>query len=335
MKKKSLIFKFTDSGKEYLFEDKVFVIENNKLIENLEKPSIKNSESKLVIKSLNDTHVSDVIQIKVNMSETGYFLVSFAKDSLDEDKRKILLEEIGTLKSNATRTNSTQLKKAKSLCEILNKYKPIYAVFINNGQFKVNISKLSLEEFKFPLLVLNKPEKKKILIASKQKKEKPVKETKSKKDRPSNPEKPKHVYSPFALFEVDYVFVLLFALLGAFGTITCIFEIMNKEMIAIFLGILAVAFVIVLAISVHSTAYKKGKLINPWLKVYLCLYILIGIAGGIVAGYFISKGVLKTEIEDFDYEKLLKLSIIISTPALLSSMFTSFLINLIVKKKYK
>ena len=84
MKKKTLVFKFTDSNKEYLFEDKVFVIEDKTLIENLEKPSIKNSESKLVIKSLNDSHVSDVIQIKVNMSETGYFLVNFSKDSLNE-----------------------------------------------------------------------------------------------------------------------------------------------------------------------------------------------------------------------------------------------------------
>ena len=321
MKKKNLILKFTDSGKEFLFEDKVFVIEDKKLIENLEKPSIKNGESKLVIKSQNDTHISDVIQVKINMNETGQFLVNFVKDSLSEEKRKSLLEEIGKLKSNAAQTNSTQLKKAKQLVEILNKYKPLYATFMNDGEYKVKISKLSLETFTFPLLVLKKPEKKFVIHA----KEKPSK----------NGVEPRKKYSSFSLFVADYVFVFLFALLCAFGTITALFEFKNGENIWIFLVILAVAFAFVLILSVQSTCYKKGKLINPFLRYYLIIFILLGVAGGIAGGYFVSKLVLKTEIENFDYKNLIILSTAISGPVCLSSLTTSRLANLVVKRKYE
>ena len=314
MKKKNLIFKFTDSGKEYLFEDKIFVIEDKKLCENLEKPSIKNTESKLVIKTLNDTHISDVIQVKINMNDTGTFLASFQKDSLSEEKREQLLKEIGSLKSNAVQSNSTQLKKTIKLVEILNKYKPIYVSFVNNGQYKVNMSKVSTQDLKFPILVLNKPEKRFTV------------HTKSGKEKS---------YSAFSLFEVDYLFVLLFSLLGSFGVITTLFQVQNKQSVAIFLAILAIAFSFILILAVQSTMYKKGKLINPYLRIYLVLFILLGVAGGIVGGYYLCKLVFKTEIADFDYKHLIIMSAIISTPIMLSSLATSLLANMVVKKRYQ
>lgn len=317
MKKKNLILKFTDSGKEFLFEDKVFVIEDKKLVENLEKPSIKNSESKIVIKTLNDTHISDVVQIKINMNETGTFLASFQKDSLSEEKRSELLEEIGGLKSSAVQSNSTQLKKAIKLVSILNKYKPIYVTFINDGQYKVNITKLSSEDLKFPILVLNKPTKKFTI------------HPKSKKD---NQQK---AYQAFSLFEVDYLFVMLFALLGSFGIITAIFEFMNKQNVAIFLAIMAFAFAFILILAVQSTLYKKGKLINPFLRIYLILFILLGVAGGIVGGYYLSKLVFKTEIADFNFKYLIINSSVVALPVMLSSLVTSLLANAVVKKRYQ
>ena len=317
MKKKNLILKFTDSGKEFLFEDKVFVIEDKKLVENLEKPSIKNSESKVVIKTLNDTHISDVVQIKINMNETGTFLASFQKDSLSEEKRSELLKEIGGLKSNAVQSNSTQLRKAIKLISILNKYKPIYVTFINDGQYKVNITKLSSEDLKFPILVLNKPTKKFTV------------HPKSKKD---NQQK---VYEAFSLFEIDYLFVMLFALLGSFGIITAIFEFMNKQNVAIFLTIMAFAFAFILILAVQSTLYKKGKLINPFLRIYLILFILLGVAGGIVGGYYLSKLVFKTEIADFNFKYLIINSSVVALPVMLSSLVTSLLANAVVKKRYQ
>lgn len=324
MKKKPLILKFSDSEKEYSFEDKLFIIEDKDLIKNLEKTSIKNSESKLVIKSLDNTHISDVIQIKVNMSETGYFLVNFPKDTLDEEKRTSLLDEIETLKSDAVQTKSTQLSKAKSLCEILNKYEPIYVSFVNNGEFHIDTNKLASGTLNFPLLVLKKEKAhflfNKTHVRSRNNKNKDAKDKKT--------------YSSFPLFEADYIFILLFAALGTFGILTCIFEIMNKESISIFLGILGLAFVVVLAISVQATMYKKGNLINPYMRLYLCPFIIVGIVIGIVSGFFVSKLLLKTKIENFDYSKLILLSSLISAPVMLSSLASSMLVNIIIKKRY-
>lgn len=317
MKKKTLCLKFKDREKEFLFEDKVFVIEDKKLIENLEKPCYKNSESELIIKSMNDMHISDVVQIKVNIFETGYFLVNFAKNALSEEKRAQLLKEISSLKSNAVQTNSTQLKKVRKLIQILNKYQPIYATFTSEGKYIVNITKLSEEELKFPVLVLEKPKKKGVFQI---------------KNKSGNSEVS---YSSFSLFESDYLFILLFSLLGSFGVFTATFEIMNKQTVAIFLGILGLAFAFVLIIAMQATIYKKGKLRNPILRYYLCVFILIGIALGITGGYFVSKYLLKTENPEFSYSRCFLFSIPISLVALLSSVSTSRLANLIIKRKYE
>lgn len=316
MKKKTFCLKFKNEDREFLFEDKVFVIEDKKLVTELEKPAYKNVESELVIKSMNDLHISDVIQVKVNLAETGYFLVSFAKETLTEEKRKTLLEEISSLKSKAVQTNSTQLNKSRKLVQILNKYHPIYASFVNNGTYKVDITKVSLEELKFPILVLDKKEKKGRFKLG------------SKASKNSN-----ESYSPFPLFDTEYLFTCLFALLGSFGIYDSTFEVMNKQSIAIFFGILALAFAFILIIAMRSSIYKKGKLRNPLLRYYLCIFIIIGIAAGTVSGFFVSKYVLKTEIENFDYKKCLYISLAISIVALLSSATTSRLANLIMNKK--
>ena len=312
MKKKTFCLQFKNDERKFLFEDKVFVITDKNLISELKKPAYKNIESELYIKSLG-IHISNVIQVKINLSETGYFLVSFEKESLNDEKRKKLLDDISSLRSKAVQTNSTQLNKTKKLVEILNKYHPIYATFINNGIYKVNITKVSQEELKFPILVLDEPKKNNFFKFNKS-------STKS--------------YSSFPLFDTEYLFILLFSLLGAFGICTATFEIMNKQSIAIFLSIVGFAFTVILIIAMASAIYKKGEIKNPFLRYYLCLFILLGIALGIVGGYFMSKFMFKTEIEDFNYSRFLLISILVSVVALLSSVSTSRLANLIIKRKH-
>ena len=322
MKNGFLELKFKDKPIVYSFGSKISFVDDKELCENLSKPNIKNADSDLLIHSLNDTHISDVIQIKVNMSETGTFLVNFEKENFDETKREELLKEIGSLKSEETPTSETQIKKTKDLINILNKYEPIYVSFSNNGDIKLNFDELRDQKPEFPLVVLLNI-KKKITINFK-KKDKLAKDNVEKE--------PKKEYAPLSLFEVDYIFIFLFALLGSFAITATIFEIMNKQAIAIFLGILALAFVVVEAIAMQSSIYKKNKVINPYIRYYLEIFIVVGIAAGLVAGYFISKGLLKTEIENFDYKGMILLSIAVSVPALLSSVFSSILVNLIIKK---
>ena len=322
MEKQNLVLGFKDQEASFTFENKVSLVQDKKLNENLSKPNIKNQDSSLLIKSMNDTHISDVIQIKVNVAETGHFLVSFNKETLTEELRNKLLEEIGSLKSNETPTLETQNKKIKDLLDILSKYEPIYASFANAGDIKIELSALEEMSVSFPVLVLEQPVKKLIKIG-KTRKEKVTKD------------KPEVHYEPFALFDVDYVFAFIFSLLGAFAITASVFELMNKEGIAAFLIVLGIVFAITLVIAVHSTVYKKTEVRNPWLRYYLVIFILLGIAGGIVAGYFICKGVLKTEIEDFDYKKMMAFAIPISIVAMLSSVESCRLVNLIFKLRQK
>ena len=321
MENQLLVLKYKDQEAEFSFENKVFVVEDKKLIQNLSRPNIKNQDSDLIIKSLNDTHISDVIQIKVNVAETGFFLISFNKECLTDEVRTKLLEDIGKLKGTEAPTVESQTQKVKDLLGILNEFAPIYATFSNSGDIKLNLEECVDFELGFPLLVLKQPEKKFILKLGKQK-EKP---------EAVQQEKPVKNYQPFALFDSDYFFALFFAFLGAFSITASVFEIMNKESIAVFLIILASVLTITLVIAVTSVVYKKGELRNPWLRYFLGIYVLVGLILGVVASFFVCKYLLKTEQADFNYKKMILISSLISL-ALLLSLELSRLVNLIFKK---
>ena len=325
MENQLLVLKFKDQEQEYSFENNVFVLEDKKLIQNLSKPNIKNQDSDLIIKSLNDTHVADVIQVKINVGDTGTFLVSFNKESLSDESRSKLLEEIGKLKNTETPSIELQSQKIKELLGILNNFAPIYATFANTGDIKFNLEDVVDFDLSFPLLVLKQPEKKLIFKVSKSQK------SDKQENQEIKPEKVKKEYHPFALFSSDYFFGLFFALLAAFSITASVFELMNKQGIAAFLIVLAVALTITLVIAVTSIIYKKGELRNPWLRYYIGIYVLVGIVAGVVASFFICKGVLKTEIADFNYKKMILISSLISA-SLLLSLTLSRLVNIIFMK---
>ena len=328
---KNLIFGFKEKETEYSFENKIFVVSDKALIENISKPNIKNQNSSLVIKSLNDLPVFDVVQIKVNVAETGHFLVSFNKETFNEEQRTELLKEIGTLKSDETPTVDSQFKKIQDLLGILVNYQPIYATFANTGTIKIEQLKLEQIEVSFPLLVLNLPKKKFSIMVGRTKKEKAPREEKKNDTQPK--EKEVVNYEPFDLFSVEYLFIFLFSLLGSFAVAAAVFELMNKKGIAAFLIVLAAVFAITLVIAVRAAVYKKTKLKNPWLRYYLVIFIVLGIAAGIVSSYFICKGVLKTEIENFEYKKMMLISIPIAVVTMLSSIETSRILNIFFKKR--
>ena len=323
----SLIFKIKDSDKEFVFENKVYQVEDKKLVQDLRRPNIKNADSLFVIKSLNDLHISDVVQIRINLKETGAFLASFQKDNLSEEKREELLKQISTLKSENEPTSDSQLEKTKKLLEILGDFAPIYVTFVNFGQIKISLDNFSIKSLKFPVLVLKKESKFVLNFSFLKKRKNDVQNEKSSKETPQ--------YAPIELFTLDYLFIGLFALLGSLGIITAIFELMNKQGIGIFLIILSAAFFVTEIIAMTLTIYPKGKLKHPLLRYYLIPFILVGIAIGIVGGYFISSGLLKTEIENFDYKKLILLSTIISIVSLVSSVGLSIPCNIIIQKIQK
>ncbi len=95
-----MILGFTDKTNEYSFENKVYLIEDKLLVSNLSKPNIKNQNSSMIIKTMNNISIADVVQIKINVAETGHFLASFDKEKFSEETRNELLQNIKTLKSS-------------------------------------------------------------------------------------------------------------------------------------------------------------------------------------------------------------------------------------------
>ena len=270
----------------------------------------------MLIKSLNDTHISDVVQIKINVGETGFFLTSFNKESLTEEMRNKLVEDIGNLKNSESPSIESQTKKTRELLEILNENAPIYASFVNNGEIKINLEEIVDFELNFPLLVLKQPEKKFIFkIEKKEKQDKAEKTGKIKKEKKERVQKE---YQAFPLFDSDYLFAMFFAMLASFSVTASVFEVMNNENVSTFLIVLASILTITLVLSLTSIVYKKGELRNPWLRYYVGIFVLIGLVGGVIASFFVCKNLLKTEIEDFDYKKMILISSLISASLILS-----------------
>ena len=319
----TLIFQNKNTKQEFAFENKVCVVEDRKFANGIKKQNYKNIDSEFVIKSLNDLHVSDVVQIKINLKNTGVFLANFKKEDLVEEKRQKLLEEISGLKSDEELTVENQTKKIVKLMKILGKYGPIYVAFGNFDIIKVELNDSVIKGLSFPLLIM--PKQKKIFLNLKFKKS----QAQANSQEKTNEKQP---YAPIELFVMDYFFIFLFSLLGSLAMVTAIFELMNKEGIGIFLVILSVAFIITESIAMTLTIYSKGREKNPYLRFYLAIYIVLGVVIGIVGGYFISSGLIKTEIKDFDYGKVVLLSSLISSVSLLSSIGTSIFINKIIIK---
>ena len=325
MENTPLIFGIKDKDTEYSFDKQIHLVDDKFLIQNLSRPNTKNQDSDLIIKSLNDTHISDVIQLKINVSEVGAFLISFEKESLNEESRNSLIEKVSKLKNSEAPTIDTQTKKVQELLCILNEHTPIYGVFMNTGDIKLNLQETINFELVFPLLILKQPEKKLIFKTDMNKEQKLDNNSKQKTQKS---------YAPFPLFDTDYLFVLFFSLLGAFSITASVFEIMNKEGIAAFLIILSVALMITLVIAIMSTVYKKGELKNPWLRYYLIIYMIVGIAAGVIGSFFVCKGLLKTKVDNFDYKKMALISSLISA-SLLITLSLSRVANIINKIRLK
>lgn len=284
MASEKLILKFEEENEEFTFENNVSVLKDRKLVSNLEKTNIKNEGSSLIIRSMNTTPIYDVIQLKINMSKTGVFLVNFSKESLDENTRENLIKEVSSLKTNITPTVETQLKKTNDLISILNKYNPIYVTFKNSGEIKLDQEELMKISTNFPLLLLIKEEKELKNLSFDFAKKFLEKFKKNKPQTEENPKPVKESKPQAKLLIADCLFIAAFSLLTTFGVITGFYEVKSGSTIAIFLFILSFVFVAALNYSVYSVLYKNGNLRDISLIYKLSLFIVLGIGVGIVTG---------------------------------------------------
>ena len=309
MKINELVLKFEDKEEVYNFADKINKIDDQKLVKILGRENVKNSNSTLIIKSMN-LGISDVIQFKINVSEVGSFLFNFEKEKMNDQIREEILSKITKLHDENEPTKELQINKIKNLIKIVSEYEEIYCSYLPNGKFKLNFEELSEAlsdvEISFPILVLEN-------------KEKGVFDAEGSK-------------LGFRKFTVDYLFTSIFSLLMTFGVMTGIFQIFNKQSIAAFLLVLAFVFFGVLIYSIYSVIYKQNKEVNRKLKYFLLIYTTVGIVVGIIVGWVICKYALTIEVEGLSLKTVALISAGVSLALSVASIYAPKLINLIVKK---
>lgn len=310
---KKLILKFDDKNEEYCFTEKISIIEDKNLIKELSKTNIQNSDSLLFIKSEDNLPIYEVIQFKINVTDTCVFLVNFKKENIDENARKDLVEKVSTLKTKGVQTIEDQLNKIEKLLKIIREFNPIFISYYQSGDLIIKntdllaiINKIDID---FPIIILAKEEKE---------------HTKPKKQMPT--------LFDFPMFKVDYLFVMLFSILFSYALYSGIFEILNKQSISVFLLILAFVFYIIMCVSYREALFEKFEIKYKKLKYWLLVYGIIGIAIGSIAAFFISKFVLKNEVESINFSTINIWSPVGSFVLVILSLFVTQLINLIMIK---
>lgn len=389
-----LTLKFEENETEFLFGEKLNIVSDEKLIKSLGRENIKNGNSTLQIKSLNLLPIYDVIQLKINVLDTGTFLVNFEKEKIDENTRNSLIEKIKTLKNDAEPTKELQIEKIKKLLAIIEEFHPIYATYRNTDILKLTqeeLTNITNEiDFTFPLLFLvkmpkekivkvkeEKPEKIKSPKPGKLKEEKPTKikeekPIKVKEDKPSKikedkPIKPKaekeqkpvikqEVKKPqqpvqqfkkkrlvadqeytqsfidFPLFDVDYIFVTVFSFLLSFGFLVGLYKNKAGEGIAVFLFVMSALYAGIVFYTVYTTLFKRTKEKYKNLKYWISLYIIAGVALGVLIAWIICKFALKSDVVIDDYSKMIWTTIRVTFFTAIASIPGSFPINWIIKK---
>ena len=113
MEKQPLVLKFKNKEAEYSFENKINIVQEKEFLNILSRPNYKNQNSSLVIKSMNNLAIADVIQIKVNISSVGSLFTNFIKEDFNEETGECIVRKKHTLmlfdengKSHVTGSNA-------------------------------------------------------------------------------------------------------------------------------------------------------------------------------------------------------------------------------------
>ncbi len=136
----------------------------------------------------------------------------------------------------------------------------------------------------------------------------------------------------------DFLFISVFSILFCYGLTTGVYEALAKEGVAIFLLILSTIFIGILYYTGFSSLYRKNKEINKYYKFTIIPYLIIGMAIGIIAAYFISTKVIKLEDDQIiNTSQWFKISLPICIPLAAITPLVSILISKIIQlfKKQK
>ena len=324
MEKNSLIFEFADSHETFEFQKGFSYVENDKLSDTLRCEYYKNFDSTLVIKNLNNIKINDVFQIKINIKYIGYFLVNFLFEKDAKEKYHPLIEEIELLKETEHEEKDKQLLKIEKVIAILNKYNPIYSIFIGKGDVFSYLKECNKVAPLFPLLFPKIVEKVSVEIVKKRKEKKKfdsklLLKIKSFFD----------IEKPF--FKTDYLFDLLFSFFTSFSSYTAVAFFYKDDLKGLIFVAQILFYSFCLFYSLYLFKYKDKREKHKGEDIIISTYILVGVALGNFISYVVTTFLLNmTDIPLLIVPFILSFVICLSVLPLLKLIY-----NLIQKKKLK
>lgn len=321
MKNSSLIFSFSDSNKTFEFNDGFSFVKNRRLFDTLKLENYKNSDSLLVFKSLNNVKISDTFQIKINIKQIGYFLVNFLCEENSKNEYLSLIKEIESLKDDAV-LEEMQLLKIEKVILILNKYHPIYSIFIGREDTFLYLKECNKVVPSFPLLFPQIVEEVEVEVV-----EKRVQENKKlnfnwlrKLSFLTNIEKP--------FFTLDFLFDLVFSFFLTFALYsTCAF--FYKDDLKGLLFLFQIFFYLICLIyNLYLSKYKGKRKEQKGATIIAYCYILLGVAiANLASFYFVGYALKMSDVP------LLALPIILSFVLCLASLPILTLVLKLIKKR--
>lgn len=298
MQIKKLVLKNNTNNNQYIFAKQFNKIDDLALAKELGTENIKNEDSTLVISSLNDTKIYDVIQIKINLTKVGVFLANFDKTTFDDESRKKLIESLSALKVEETPTYETQSKKANKILEILNDYQPIYVTYSNTKSIILDLEVNKALKFNYPLLILPVIKKEDNFL---------VKFFKSKN------------------IELDNLFIGIFSCLFSVASIIATHNLINSANIGIFLLVLSIVF-----LGIYAFVFISFYINCKKLKKSVFIFTLIGIVLGISIGLLVSAFLIKGDDISLDIPKTLLIG---GLPSLIAPILIILIAHFILKRK--
>lgn len=323
MKNQNVIFSFLDTKQSFEFKNGFSFINNKKLFDVLKTENFRNTESSLVIKSLDNLKISEVFQIKINIKQIGYFLVNLPFEENAKDKYTPLIKEIECLKDNDSFENEKQLLKIEKVIVILNKYYPIFSIFVGRDDTFNYLKECNKVTPKFPLLFPQIVEDLSVKVIEKNEKT-------SNKTNFKFFEKVSVIFDiekPF--FKTDFLFDLLFALFISFSLYTTFAFFHNADMKGFIFLVQIFFYGFCLVYSLFLSKFKEKRIEHRGEETIIYSYIFLGSALGNLISFFIVRYALK--MSDVP---ILALPIILSFVICLSALpLLKLTYNLVKKRK--
>ena len=324
MENQGIIFSFLGSDELFEFQNGFSFVKNEKILNILRNENFKNEESSLIIKSLNNIKINEVFQLKINIKHVGYFLVNFPLEENVKEKYLALIKEIECLKEPAIDEKEKQLLKIERIIFILNKFNPIYSIFIGKEDTFSYLKECNKVEPLFPLLFPQVEEEINIEVV----------ERKTKKKRKSS-FKIKDILKVFDIekpfFKTDYLFDLLFSLFIAFSFYTAVAFFYKDDLKGLIFVAQILFYGFCVGYSLFLFKYKDKREEHKGEDIIISTYILVGTALGNFISYVVTTYLLKME-----GIPLLIIPLIFSFVICLSILpLLKLIYNLIQKKKLK